>query len=156
MVALCIKEFYTFLLDLKSSVYFLLEILMLLHIDHKLWIKLKLFAWIICLIMVQLGIYIIPWQFTYQYLFNSILSNSDLLLITFAINIIGQLKLPSKMELHTVFPHIVSAETILFWLWPYVLWPLITLHKCAETIQGRKLFKGGNYMRKYGKSKNVN
>ena len=50
----------------------------------------------------------------------------------------------------TVFPHIVSAETILFWLWPYVLWPLISVHKCAETIQGRKLFKGGNYMRKYG------
>jgi hypothetical protein len=44
----------------------------------------------------------------------------------------------------TVFPHIVSAETILFWLWPYVLWPLITVHLCAETIQGRKLLKGGN------------
>ena len=52
--------------------------------------------------------------------------------------------------LTTVFPHIVSAETILFWLLPYVLWPLITVHKCAETIQGRKPFKGGNYMRKYG------
>ena len=26
----------------------------------------------------------------------------------------------------------------------------MTVHKCAETIQGRKLFKGGNYMRKYG------
>ena len=51
---------------------------------------------------------------------------------------------------YTVFPHIVSAETILFWLWPYVVWPLITVHKCAKTIQGRKLFKGGNYMRKYG------
>ena len=51
---------------------------------------------------------------------------------------------------HTVFPHIVSTETILFLLWPYVLWPLISVHKCAETIQGRKLFKGGNYMRKYG------
>ena len=25
------------------------------------------------------------------------------------------------LDLHTVFPHIVSAETILFWLWPYVL-----------------------------------
>ena len=46
----------------------------------------------------------------------------------------------------TLFPHIVSAETI----WPYVLLPLITVHKCAENIQGRKLFKGGNYMRKYG------
>ena len=26
----------------------------------------------------------------------------------------------------------------------------VTVHKGAETIQGRKLFKGGNYMRKYG------
>ena len=50
----------------------------------------------------------------------------------------------------TIFLRIVSAETILFWILPYVLWPLITVHKCAETIQGRKLFKGGNYMRKYG------
>ena len=51
---------------------------------------------------------------------------------------------------HTVFPHIVSAENIHFWIWPYVLWPLDTVHKCAETIQGRKLFTGRNYMRKYG------
>ena len=50
----------------------------------------------------------------------------------------------------TIFPQIVSAETILFWIWPYVLWPLITVDKSAETIQGRKLFKGGNYLRKYG------
>ena len=28
--------------------------------------------------------------------------------------------------------------------------PKFTVHKCAETIQGRKLFKGGNYSRKYG------
>ena len=28
--------------------------------------------------------------------------------------------------------------------------PRVTVHKCAETIQGRKLFKGGNYVRKYG------
>ena len=26
----------------------------------------------------------------------------------------------------------------------------VTVHKGAETIQGRKLFKCGNYMRKYG------
>ena len=26
----------------------------------------------------------------------------------------------------------------------------MTVHTGAETIQGRKLFKGGNYMRKYG------
>ena len=28
--------------------------------------------------------------------------------------------------------------------------PNVTVHKGAETFQGRKLFKGGNYMRKYG------
>ena len=28
--------------------------------------------------------------------------------------------------------------------------PKVTVHKGAETIQGRKLFKGWNYMRKYG------
>ena len=28
--------------------------------------------------------------------------------------------------------------------------PKVTVHKGAETIQGRKLFKRGNYMRKYG------
>ena len=31
--------------------------------------------------------------------------------------------------------------------------PKVTVHKGAETIQGRKLFKGGNYMRKYGMNK---
>ena len=34
--------------------------------------------------------------------------------------------------------------------------PKVTVHKGAETIQGRKLFKGGNYMRKYGIQKNAN
>ena len=29
--------------------------------------------------------------------------------------------------------------------------PKVKVHKCAQTIQGRKLFKGRNYMRKYGK-----
>ena len=28
--------------------------------------------------------------------------------------------------------------------------PKVTVHKGAETIQARKLFKGGKYMRKYG------
>ena len=28
--------------------------------------------------------------------------------------------------------------------------PKVIVYKCAETIQGRKLFKGGNYVRKYG------
>ena len=32
-------------------------------------------------------------------------------------------------------------------------WPKVTVHKCAETIQGTKLFKGGKDMRKYGTSK---
>ena len=53
-------------------------------------------------------------------------------------------------KIATVFPQIVSAETIIFWIQPYVLWPLITVHTGAETIQGRKIFKGGNYSRKYG------
>ena len=30
------------------------------------------------------------------------------------------------------------------------VWPKVTVHKCKESIQGRKLFKGGNYMRKHG------
>ena len=44
-----------------------------------------------------------------------------------------------------VFPHIVSAE--FFFEFGN---PKVSVHNCAETIQGRKLFKGGNYMRKYG------
>ena len=45
------------------------------------------------------------------------------------------------MKLYTVFPHIR---------------PKVTVHKFVEnysreeTIQGKKLFKGGNYSRKYG------
>ena len=50
---------------------------------------------------------------------------------------------------NTLFPQIVSVETILFWIWLYVLWPLVTVHKSAETIQRRKLFRGWNYLRKY-------
>jgi hypothetical protein len=50
---------------------------------------------------------------------------------------------------HTVFPHIVSAETILFWIWSQYIRTKVTVHKCAETIQRRKLFKRGNCMRKY-------
>ena len=48
----------------------------------------------------------------------------------------------------TVFRRIISAETSLFWIWPYVLWPLVTVHKGVEIIQGRKLFKGRRYSRK--------
>ena len=65
---------------------------------------------------------------------------------------------PKYKYVLTVFPRIVSAETILFWklecgnysreetiqgrklLFSYILE--------AETIQGRNLFKGGKYMRK--------
>ena len=61
---------------------------------------------------------------------------------------------------HTVFPRIVSAETILFWKWK--MWKFsfsfciiailyfINWIVAAETIQGGKLFKGGVYSRKYG------
>ena len=68
-------------------------------------------------------------------------------------NTVGNFSKKSNFSMrkpYTVFPRIVSAETILFWIWPYVLWPLVTVHKSVETIQGRKLFKGGNYSRKYG------
>ena len=51
-----------------------------------------------------------------------------------------------ERQLDTVFSRIVSAESILFWIWPYVLWPLITVHKSADTIQGRKLFAEIRYM----------
>ena len=43
----------------------------------------------------------------------------------------------------TVFPQIVSVETIFF---EYVQ---VTVYESEETIQGRKLFKGGNYSWKY-------
>ena len=46
----------------------------------------------------------------------------------------------------TIFPRIVSAETIFFLIWPYVLWPLVTVHKSVETIQGRKLFSELRYI----------
>ena len=44
----------------------------------------------------------------------------------------------------------ISANSFRFWIWPYVLLPLVTVHKSAETIQGRKLFKDENYSQKYG------
>ena len=60
--------------------------------------------------------------------------------------------------INTVFPRIVSAETILFWKLDCGNYSreetiqgrklLISYFLEAETIQGRKLFKGGNYMRK--------
>ena len=54
----------------------------------------------------------------------------------------------------TVFPHIVSTETILFLNLEIqrsqYIRPMVTVHKGAETIQERKLFKGRNCKRKYG------
>ena len=41
----------------------------------------------------------------------------------------------------SILPDTVSAKYIR---------PKVTVHKGAETIQWRKLFKGGNYMRKCG------
>ena len=57
-------------------------------------------------------------------------------------------------SIHTVFPHIVSAGNYSFLnleiqMSQYIR-PKVTVHKCAETIQWRKLCKGGNYMSKYG------
>ena len=40
---------------------------------------------------------------------------------------------------NTVFPHIIAAATILFWI-----------HLERKLFKERKLIKGGNYMRKYG------
>ena len=42
-------------------------------------------------------------------------------------------------SMNTVFPHIVAAATILFWI-----------HQVRKLFKERKLIKGGNYMRKYG------
>ena len=63
--------------------------------------------------------------------------------------------------LNTVFPRIVSAETILFWKWKMwkfsysfrimAIFYFINWIVATETIEGGKLFKGGNYSRKYGK-----
>ena len=45
----------------------------------------------------------------------------------------------------TVFPHIVSAETILFWIWKSK--GHSTKGQRSQYIKVRKLFKGGNYSR---------
>ena len=57
----------------------------------------------------------------------------------------------------TEFPRIVSAETILFWKWKkwkfsysfriMAIFYFINWTVAAETIEGGKLFKGGNYSR---------
>ena len=69
---------------------------------------------------------------------------------------------PQKVSLskNIVFSQIVSAETILFWKWK--MWKFLYSFRimaifffinwivATETIQGGKLFKGGNYSRIYG------
>ena len=41
----------------------------------------------------------------------------------------------------TVYPHIVLAETILFEFGKQYISPKVTVHKSAETIQGKKLYE---------------
>ena len=65
---------------------------------------------------------------------------SDDMLLMYVLTIRFRLELSNFFWKGIVFPWIVSAETILFWIWPYVLWLLITVHKSADTIQGWKLF----------------
>ena len=69
----------------------------------------------------------------------------DMLILVLYLPLTMPLWVVSK-NLDTIFPHIVSTETTFFAFGN----PEVTVHKGAETIQGRKLFKGGNYMRKYG------
>ena len=61
---------------------------------------------------------------------------------------------------NTVFPPIVSLETTVFWKWRMwkfsysfcimAIFYFINQIVATETIQRGKLFKGGNYLRKYG------
>ena len=54
----------------------------------------------------------------------------------------------------TVFPHSFRENYTFFEFGnPKVKGQKSTVHKGAETIQGKTLFMGGNYMRKYGRSK---
>ena len=77
----------------------------------------------------------------------------DMLILVLYLPLTMPLWVVSK-SLDTIFPHIVSAETTFFLHLEIqrsqYISPRVTVHKGAETIQGRKLFKGGNYMRKYG------
>ena len=53
------------------------------------------------------------------------------------------LDIVKRFKTYTIFPHIVFAETILFEFGN----PKVTVHKCAETIQGRKLYEEIRYKR---------
>ena len=50
------------------------------------------------------------------------------------------------LEVFTVFPQILSTETILFWIWPYVHKYKCGNHSRAETIQGWKVFAEIRYL----------
>ena len=51
-----------------------------------------------------------------------------------------------NFKVYTIFPHIVSAEIIRFWIWKskghtQYIRPKVSVNRCAETIQGRKLYE---------------
>ena len=66
----------------------------------------------------------------------------------------------AKSQYRIISANIVSAETILFWkckIWKFsysfrimAIFYFINWIVAAETIKGEKLFKGGNYLWKYG------
>ena len=56
---------------------------------------------------------------------------------------------PFKLT-NIICPHIVSTKLFFFEFKIHMsqyIRPMITVHKCSETIQGRKPFKGGNHSR---------
>ena len=77
----------------------------------------------------------------------------DMLILVLYLPLTMPLWVVSK-SLDTIFPHIVSGEATFFLQLEIqrsqYISPKVTVHKGAETIQGKKLFKGWNYMRKYG------
>jgi len=71
----------------------------------------------------------------------------DMLILVLYLPLTMPLWVVSK-NLDTIFSHIVSTETTFLHLEiqrSQYISPKVIVHKGAETIQGRKLFKGGNY-----------
>ena len=72
---------------------------------------------------------------------------------------------PQIIYSSSVVPHIVSAGNYSLWNLEIAansnscsnisIFDLVNQIFAAETIQGRKLFKGGNYMRKYSSHRKV-
>ena len=56
----------------------------------------------------------------------------------------------NKDYTYTVFLRIVSAETIVFWIWPYLLWPFALCIMTFGFPNSKNNSFRGNYMRKYG------